>query len=255
MTGILGAGTIVCFSIFFLFCSSTQPSGYNLDKQGRATLPQEAPMRVSASIARLSIKKVRDGGENEIYVVGMVADNREVDGNEGDMTTDSTSKFKWSTAVSVVFKKIKDKQSLSLSGDGIILYPNRDPQGALGICFTVMEQDQKRGSSRESAQFLENIGENLDKIDPSISGLLTSAIESIVRHFRKDDVLFTHCHSGISETYYGINNDKTDEQASVYKSHLVSIKHEEIDGMRTQHMTFANEKVEVVLKLMVGIGS
>ena len=54
---------------------------------------------------------------------------------DNDSETDSNQTSRWSTTVPNVFKRIEDNSMLSLSGDGIVLYPGKDPNGVLSISF------------------------------------------------------------------------------------------------------------------------
>ena len=194
---------------------------------------QESPMRVSASLETVQVKELNDPGRNEIYVVAMAADNMAMERREDNATDVSAGQFRWVSSLSVVFKGIKNNEEISLSGDGIILYPNRNPKGALGICFSIVEQDKRQGSNLKAAQFLENIGESLtNNINVDVSNLLISATESIIRYYKKDDILFTHCHSGFSHNSYGIEGSETTRT-------------------KTQSIELDKERVKVVLKLTI----
>ena len=175
--------------------------------------------RVLASIENLTIRNVRDGGRKEIYVVGVISDGHnwrdssrsQLQGTLPEDNDGSQVGTMWAITPPNVFKRIGDKSpNLSLSGDGIVLYPGQDPSGILSIFVSVIEQDQSPNSVRKAAQSIENLVKQsgdlfkLKLIDP-----FAVVIPAIVRYYKKDDVLFTHCHSGNEDNNYGMGGRTT----------------------------------------------
>ena len=205
-------------------------------------LPSEATdgagaNRVLVTLSELRVRDVPDWKSNEIYVQSTVYDGRKTDwsGESKDdsrVTDETADPIEGSGGPGQrkifynVFKRIGEKSSgqvekssgegkknsgqvkkygqLSLSGDGIVLYPAEVPNGILSVHVNIIEQDMKEGKKRQSAQVLENLGKtvgnlkNLSIVEPLLSAIL--------RSIGNDDILFSHTHSGFDYNGYGTEN-------------------------------------------------
>ena len=122
-------------------------------------------------------------------------------------------------AVSNTFHHITPDQPVSLSGSGILLYPNLDPNGMLDTHFVVVEDDQgKRDLGRMLNALFNDDGVKglLDQLTAKVTppliaqllNLLASNLPSIFAK-NKDDFLFAHSHSGFSFDNYGLPAGET----------------------------------------------
>jgi len=211
-------------------------------------------MQVYASLPKITVLK--GGGEvrKEIYVLSFAADlNSKLKkrqpavgaANETiDRLTPEGSDF-FVLSVSNVFEGIKNKIPLSLSGDGVILYPPRDPKGMLGLHFAVVESDQGTrdlGTLLGSIFKLPSVKSTLAEvakytaltiipaaIPPAVLTAAFGAVATalpIVLKANKDDVLMCHSHSGVEFNNYGgasargvdfqVGNDRVDAVLRVW---------------------------------------
>jgi hypothetical protein len=116
--------------------------------------------------------------------------------------------------VSNTFPRIRKDLPLSLSGSGILLYPNLDPKGLLAMHFVVIECDQK---TRDLGRTLDGILGSKPVRDvvtrlvagvtqPLLAGLMSALVEQIPKTLanNEDDLLFAHSHSGFDFDKYGL---------------------------------------------------
>jgi hypothetical protein len=118
------------------------------------------------------------------------------------------------TAVSNIFPRVRPDQPVSLSGSGILLYPNLDPSGLLASHFVIVESDE---GTRDIGKVLDSVlgdakvGKAIESLlsaavtQPLLAGLMgaiVSRLPAILRR-NKDDVLFAHSHSGFDFDSYG----------------------------------------------------
>lgn len=122
-------------------------------------------------------------------------------------------------SVSNLFTRIKPNQPVSLSGSGILLYPNLDPHGLLASHFVVVESD---AGKRNLGKLLGDIAGD-DAVSGAVkkliqngvsaqplAGLLSSLVFQVPKVLKKnkDDLLFAHSHSGFDFDNYGAGPDK-----------------------------------------------
>ena len=178
------------------------------DTSGRADGP-----RLFISIPALRIK-VRDAGKYaEVYVEHWVVDgSTDSDGDEIETTEAEPAQV----ITSGVFRRIREncRDYLPLSGEGVVLYPGRDPGGYLEINLAIMERDRRNApaATKEAAKHIEN---SVPKVISSVlqAGSLGAAsadatfrfITDIYRRYRKDDYLLTLVHSE-RQAHYGLKN-------------------------------------------------
>lgn len=122
-------------------------------------------------------------------------------------------------AVSNVFHNIDKDQAVSLSGDGIVLYPPADPQGMLALHLAVVESDK---GSRDIGKLLKGIFADKDVKDllkeittitaasrgipadllTTFMGVAVKALTTFLEN-NEDDILFSHGHAGRAISKYG----------------------------------------------------
>lgn len=188
--------------------------------------------KVVISIPKLGVTSKGAEKIKEIYVLGLASDNRKTGtgGQENfpiaaynetlpnivpEIMNHSFLKY-FVCSVSNIFERITPAQPVSLSGSGIVLYPNLDPGGLLALHFVIIESDQKT----------RNVGNVLNDLfnDDQVAGLLKKLSQTITQDliasvFRvivgqipvilkknKDDALFAHSHSGFNFDNYGISS-------------------------------------------------
>jgi len=176
--------------------------------------------------------------DREIYVVSLASDLRGQSNHRPEAVGASNETLKSISpeieaamkfavvAVSNIFHHIDKNQPVSLSGDGIVLYPPADPEGMLALHFAVVESDK---GSRDIGQILRGIFSDSDvkgllKKMATITATVKSIPESLLTSFmgaavnslttflenNKDDVLFSHNHSGRAISRYNGSADGKD---------------------------------------------
>lgn len=184
---------------------------------------------VVLSIPRLGVKRGGRERNKEIYVLSFSSD----ESNRGQalpeviaahnetmpqvwpsVGTAALSNFVY-MATSNTFQRIRPDQPVSLSGSGIILYPNLNPGEMLANHFVVLESDQ---GSRNLAELLDGLINDKDVSSvvagmqssgvsrPMVGGLFRALISGLPKVLRenKDDFLFSHSHSGFDYDDYGL---------------------------------------------------
>lgn len=152
---------------------------------------------------------------NETEIIGAVNENI------SDVVSTLASKDAMNfvlASVSNIFPLNEDFRCASLGGSGIMLYPNLDPKGFLGLQLFVIES---RSSSRELGKKFEKIfssegvknavGKLTTSVTPPLVGSLLGAITDVVTIIFKntnDKVLLAHGHSGFDFDNYGLDEDK-----------------------------------------------
>ena len=206
-------------------------------------------MQTYMCIPRLVLKKaVLD---REIYVISISSDLRgdsnhrpPAVGSNNETLDDVTPAIEAAMklvvmGVSNIFYHVDKGQPVSLSGDGIIVYPPFDPQGMLGLHVAVVESDKKARDfgklladlfGRESVKsLLKAISTATTAAGPVPTVLLTSLMGAVVEALpvvlqkNKDDILFSHNHSGIAFNNYNGTPDG--------RKFTVGNKHVEMDLM------------------------
>jgi hypothetical protein len=194
-------------------------------------------MRVYATLPAVSVTKKGVERNKEIYIVSLASDlhgesNHRplVLGATNETLKDISPTIKtamkfFAVSVSNVFERIRADQPLSLSGDGIVLYPPADPNGMLALHFAIVESDR---GTRRAGKILEGIlGDSSVKtllseiakltagsgnipasVLTSLFGAVTEIIPTVVQK-NKDDILFSHSHSGVDFNGYGGSQDGT----------------------------------------------
>jgi hypothetical protein len=189
---------------------------------------------VVVSIPKLGVRGKSLERNREIYVLSLAADNRGRDPGRNDVPIAAHNETLSNVVpelqehaalqfvlcmVSNTFPRIRKDQSLSLSGSGILLYPNLDPKGMLALHMVVVESDRK---TRDLGRTLDGIfgskavGDVVTKLiagvtQPLLAGLMTALIDQIPKVLAKnhDDLLFAHNHSGFDFDRYGLEASET----------------------------------------------
>ena len=193
-----------------LSCSS-EPLALDRDMEVTPASMTEDTTRVSVSITALASGNAGEK-EKEIYAVALYTD-----GSEDRTPTECQDRQglllncgAFTMVASPVYKNITVGSPVSLSGSGIILYPNRAPNGYLMVHVFVIESD--KGAER--------IVELIEKVASGVSGLgeagslsagptlgaIGAAAHVVlegVKGFVKDDALLEHTHSGFDYNAYG----------------------------------------------------
>lgn len=175
-------------------------------------------------------------GKREIYVIAFTCDlwppdtdnngNPRPKGNntiaaynetlpnlEPEIMPESALRFTY-VAVSNIFPRVKATQPVSLSGSGILLYPNMDPKGMMHSYIAVIESDK---GGRDVGKMLETLF-----ADKEVKGVIDQLIKAGISNVmyaqllnaiinklplllkgNKDDLLLAHQHSGFDFDNYG----------------------------------------------------
>ena len=189
---------------------------------------------VVLSIPRLGVKQGGWERNKEVYVLSFSSDEN----NRGHMVSDviaaqnETMPQVWPDigkaalthfvhiAVSNTFQRIRPDQPVSLSGSGIMLYPNLNPGGMLANHFVVLEDDQGTRNLEELLNGLINdtgVSDVVGQLQkgvcrPLVGSLfraLISGVPKVLKELSKDDFLFSHSHSGFEFDDYGLPPGET----------------------------------------------
>lgn len=186
--------------------------------------------KVVLSIPRLGVKRGGFEKRKEIYVMSFTSDlnkspgarlpdviaaNNETLPNVVPKIQDQALLRFVLMAVSNTFQRIQPDQPVSLSGSGILLYPNLDPKGLLASHFVVVEDDEGK---RNLGKMLESLFGNSDVkslvdvlkkgvTQPAIAALMNAIVSQLPQLLKKnrDDFLFAHSHSGFDFDNYGVD--------------------------------------------------
>jgi len=136
-------------------------------------------------------------------------------------------------SVSNIFHVTHSFPKASLSGSGIMIYPNLDPNGFFALQLFIFESDDNHkrfGEKLEKVLADKEVSGAIDKLKGVISnpliGTLMSALSSAVPKFfkdSKDDLIFSHAHSGFDFDNYGVSDGQTFEEFPL-KGKLVEAK-------------------------------
>jgi len=194
-------------------------------------------MKVYATLPKLHVTSKGTEKSKEIYVISLASDlhgksnhRPQVVGASNQTLSRLTPGVKsamefFAVAVSNVFPRISPKQPLSLTGDGIVLYPPTDPGGMIALHFVIVESDKGK---RDVGGFLENLfgddsvkgllkeaskattlaGSIPSNLLSSLFGAATSVVPAVLKA-NKDDLLFSHSHSGVDFNGYGGSTEGT----------------------------------------------
>lgn len=194
-------------------------------------------MRVYATLPEVSVTKKGWERNKEVYIISLASDLHGESNHRplvlGAMNetlkdvspTVKTAMRFFAVSVSNVFQRIRTDQPLSLSGDGIVLYPPADPEGMLALHFVIVESDR---GTRRAGRILEGIlGDKTVKtflsqlteltlaagnipahVLTSLFGAVTKTLPQVIKKNR-DDIMFSHSHSGVDFNGYGGSPDGT----------------------------------------------
>lgn len=141
-------------------------------------------------------------------------------------------------SVSNIFPVTRSFPQASLSGSGIMIYPNLDPGGFFALQLFVIESDDNHrrfGAKLEKVLSDEGVKTATQKLKDSITnpliGNLMGAVSSVVPKLFKDssdDLLMAHAHSGFDFDNYGLD-----------------------DGVKMQDFPFFSKHAEGILRVRV----
>lgn len=187
--------------------------------------------KLVVSIPKLGLAPKADDAR-QLYVLAFASDlnikeNKETDvigganKNLSAMVPDLASKDAMNfllASVSNIFPVTRSFPRASLSGSGIMIYPNLDPKGFFALQFFVIESDDNH---RRFGEKLKKVLSNdavkgaVDKLKASITnpliGSLMGAVASVVPDLFSgsgDDLLMSHAHSGFDFDNYGLPDEQ-----------------------------------------------
>lgn len=141
-------------------------------------------------------------------------------------------------SVSNIFPVSRSFPQASLSGSGIMLYPNLDPKGFFALQLFVIEDDSNHrrfGERLEKVLEDDGVKSAVDRLKAGVSnpliGNLMGAVSSAVPKFfkgSKDDLLMSHAHSGFDFDNYGLD-----------------------EGLKVQDFPLASKNVEGALRIRI----
>jgi hypothetical protein len=183
--------------------------------------------KVFASLTNLESLK---GGNKEIYAISLSTDGRGGVDREQNIVSAHNEQItriapeiieldalKWMIAsVSNIFERVKPGSPALILGDGIILYPELDPKGILGMHVAIMESDSghrefgKRLKTVLDSTEVKSTVKALSSATMPRAELVGDLMRIVTDAFltnNKDDVLLTFGYSGRESTNYGIGLD------------------------------------------------
>ena len=187
-------------------------------------------MQVYATLPQVKVTGKGWEKNKEIYIISLASDlhgesnhRPYVLGAKNETLTQLSPDIKaamkfFAVSVSNVFERVRADQPLSLSGDGIVLYPPADPNGMLALHLAVVESDH---GTRQAGKILEGIlgDKSVQTVLSEVSKLtaasanipatlltelfraVTTIIPAVVKR-NKDDIMFSHSHSGVDFNDY-----------------------------------------------------
>ena len=139
-------------------------------------------------------------------------------------------------SVSNIFPVTKSFPRASLSGSGIMIYPNLDPGGFFALQMFVIESDDNHkrfGAKLEKILSDDGVKGVVGKLKSAVTnpliGSLMGAVSSVVPKLFKDssdDLLMSHAHSGFDFDNYGLD-----------------------EGLKLQDFPFASKHVKGTLRV------
>lgn len=219
--------------------------------------------KVVLSIPHLGVKHNGLEKNKELYVLSFAVDGnpvanqaatlKDVIGANNETLPDlapeiaNLAALRWVfVSASNLFERVTVTQPASLSGSGILLYPNLDPKGLLACHFVVIESESR---TRHLGKVLEDVlGDNAVKSAVNVlanaataaaGGIPGAAAAAVMRALvsvlpkvlkrKRDRIWFTHDHSGFDFDAYGLP-----------------------DGSQTTHdFALSNDRVALTLRLRV----
>lgn len=184
--------------------------------------------KLIASIPRLGLTPKADDAR-ELYILAFVSDLNIKENKEKDVigamnvtlpvvVPDIASQDALNftlASVSNIFPVSRSKPNASLSGSGIMLYPNLDPKGFFALQIFIIESDdnhRRLGEKLEKILSNEAVKKSIDEVTGAITapliGGIMRAIASVVPVVFKnsiDDLMGVHSHSGFDFDNYGLD--------------------------------------------------
>jgi hypothetical protein len=143
-------------------------------------------------------------------------------------------------SVSNIFPVSKSFPKASLTGSGIMIYPNLDPGGFFALQMFVIESDDNHkrfGAKLEKILGDEGVKSAVDKLKGAITnpliGSLMGAVSSVVPKLFKDssdDLLMSHAHSGFDFDNYGLDEGKKLQDFRFASKHAEGVLRVRVNG-------------------------
>ena len=143
-------------------------------------------------------------------------------------------------SVSNIFPVTKSFPHASLSGSGIMIYPNLDPGGFFALQMFVIESDDNHkrfGAKLDKILGDEGVKSAADKLKGAITnpliGSLMGAVSSVVPKLFKDssdDLLMSHAHSGFDFDNYGLDDGKKLQDFPFFSKHVDGVLRVRVNG-------------------------
>lgn len=136
-------------------------------------------------------------------------------------------------SVSNIFPVTRSFPMASLSGSGIMIYPNLDPGGFFALQMFIIESDDNHkrfGAKLDKVLGDEGVKSAVDKLKSAVTnpliGSLMGAVSSVVPKLFKDssdDLLMSHAHSGFDFDNYGLDEDKKSQDFPLASKHVKGV--------------------------------
>lgn len=152
---------------------------------------------------------------NEAEIIGAV--NKDISTMIPDLATRDPMNFLLAS-VSNIFPVSRSFPRASLSGSGIMIYPNLDPKGFFALQFFVIESDDNHrrfGEKLKKVLGNKKVKSTVEKLketisNPLIGSLMSAVAETVPTLFSGsgDDLLLAHAHSSFDFDNYGLPDDQ-----------------------------------------------
>lgn len=143
-------------------------------------------------------------------------------------------------SVSNIFPVTRSFPQASLSGSGIMLYPNLDPKGFFALQLFVIEDDsnhRRLGEKLGKVLDDENVKGVVNQLkagitNPLVGGLMGAVSSAVPKFFKdsKDDLLMSHAHSGFDFDNYGLSEGSKVEDFPFFSKNVEGVLRIRING-------------------------
>ncbi|MCY3964711.1 MAG: hypothetical protein OXG83_06725 [Acidobacteria bacterium] len=168
---------------------------------------------VAVSITSLGLTSNKGENTKEVYVLALYTDGSEAAGARTGYRPSLgpvQDLGSFSLAASPIYRNITVDNPVSLSGSGLVLYPNLNPNGYLMVHVFVIESDDGARSignvmQEISGKVLEGDLASTVATGKEAFGVVTQATNllSLILEANRDDALLEHTHAGFHFNGYG----------------------------------------------------
>lgn len=209
--------------------------------------------KLVVSIPKLGLPATADDAR-QLYVLAFASDLNIKENSETDIIGGGNKDFSamiplnaekdplefMLASVSNIFPVTRSFPQASLSGSGIMIYPNLDPGGFFALQMFIIESDDNHkrfGAKLDKILADDGVKSATEKLKSAITnpliGSLMGAVSSVVPKLFKDssdDLLMSHAHSGFDFDNYGLDEGKKLQDFPFASKHAEGILRVRVNG-------------------------